>query len=120
MKKIYVIDDETDLLLSIKLVIEFYKKDYKVIMIETGKKLFELLKKEKPDLIILDIMIPDMNGWEIFNKLKTNPFYDKIPIIFISAVFDDTSKITANELGDDFIEKPFDAKMLLNKIEKII
>jgi len=117
MKKIFAVDDEYDLLFTIKKVVEFYNKDYSVITIDSGNKLFNLLKKTIPDLILLDIMMPDINGWEILNKLKKNPKWKKIPVIFISSVADDTSKITANSIGDDFIEKPFDAELLQRKIQ---
>ncbi len=117
MKMIYAVDDEQDLLFTVKQVIEFYNKDYKVATIDSGKQLFELLKEESPDLILLDIMMPDMNGWEIFKKLKSKPEWKNIPIIFISSVADDTSKITANTIADDFIEKPFEAELLQRKIK---
>ena len=112
MKRIYVVDDEHDLLFTIKKVIEYYNKNYKVTTIENGKKLFELLEKNIPDLILLDIMMPEMNGWEIFKKLKSKQNWKNIPVIFISSVSDDTSKITANTIADDFIEKPFDTELL--------
>jgi len=117
MKKIFAVDDEYDLLFTIKKVVEFYNKDYSVTTIDSGNKLFNLLKKTIPDLILLDIMMPDINGWEILNKLKKNSKWKKIPVIFISSVADDTSKITANSIGDDFIEKPFDAELLQRKIK---
>ena len=117
MKKIFVVDDKQDLLFTVKQVIEFYNKDYKVATIDSGKQLFELLKEESPDLILLDIMMPDMNGWEIFKKLKSKPEWKNIPIIFISSVADETSKITANTIADDFIEKPFEAELLQRKIK---
>ena len=120
MKRIYVVDDEHDLLFTIKKVIEYYNKNYKVITIENGKKLFELLEKNIPDLILLDIMIPEMNGWEIFKKLKSKPDWKNIPVIFISSVADDTSKITANSIADDFIEKPFETELLKRKIQYFI
>jgi DNA-binding response OmpR family regulator len=117
MKKIFAVDDEHDLLYTIKQVLEFYNKNYKVTTIDSGKKLFILLKKESPDLILLDIMMPDINGWEIFNKLKSRIEWKNIPVIFISSVADDTSKVTAYNIGDDFIEKPFEAELLKRKIE---
>ena len=117
MKKIFVVDDEQDLLFTVKQVLEFYNKDYRVTTIDSGKRLFELLKEDTPDLILLDIMMPDINGWEIFKKLKSNPKWKKMPIIFISSVADDTSKRTANTIADDFIEKPFEAEILQRKIK---
>ncbi|MFE3845626.1 PleD family two-component system response regulator [Thermoplasmatota archaeon] len=117
MKKIFVVDDEQDLLFTVKQVLEFYNKDYRVTTIDSGKRLFELLKEDTPDLILLDIMMPDINGWGIFKKLKSNPKWKKMPIIFISSVADDTSKRTANTIADDFIEKPFEAEILQRKIK---
>ena len=61
-----------------------------------------------------------MNGWEIFKKLKSKPEWKNIPVIFISSVSDDTSKITANTIADDFIEKPFDTELLKRKIQYFI
>ena len=117
MKKIFVVDDEYDLLYTVKKVIEYYNKDYNVTILDSGKKLFETLKRSIPDLILLDIMMPDLNGWDIFKKLKSINEWNDIPLIFISSVADDTSKITANSIADDFIEKPFDSEILLRKIE---
>lgn len=119
MKKIIAVDDEQDLLFSIKIVIEYFNDEYEVTTLDSGKKLFQLLEKETPDLILLDIMMPDINGWDIHKKLKSTNKWSKIPVIFISSVSDDTSKITANLIGDDFIEKPFNSNDLNQKIENI-
>ena len=120
MKKIVAVDDEQDLLFTIKMVIEYFNDEYEVTTLDSGKKLFQLLKKETPDLILLDIMMPDINGWDVHKKLKSTKKWSKIPIIFISSVADDTSKITANTIGDYFIEKPFDSYDLKQKIENIL
>jgi len=120
MKKIIAVDDKQDLLFTLKIVIEYFNDEYEVTALDSGKKLFQLLKKETPDLILLDIMMPDINGWDIHKKLKSTKKWSKIPIIFISSVADDTSKITANSIGDDFIEKPFDSYDLKQKIENIL
>ena len=118
MKKIIAVDDHQDMLITIKRVIEYFNDGYKVITLDSGKKLFELLEKEIPDLILLDIMMLEMSGWEIHKKLKSKSNWNNIPIIFISSVADDTSKITAKSIGDDFIDKPFDSEELKQKIEK--
>ena len=120
MKKIYAVDDEWDLLFTIKKVIEYFNDDYKVKTVDSGKKLFQKLEKEIPNLILLDIMMPDMNGWEIFKRLKSKPEWKNIPIIFISSVVDDTSKRAASLAGDDYLEKPFTFDDLNQKIKKVI
>ncbi len=120
MKKIIAVDDKQDLLFTLKIVIEYFNDEYEVTTLDSGKKLFQLLKKETPDLILLDIMMPDLNGWDIHKKLKSTNKWSKIPVIFISSVADDTSKITAKSIGDDFIEKPFNSNELKQKIENIL
>ncbi len=120
MKKIIAVDDKQDLLFTLKIVIEYINDEYEVTTLDSGKKLFQLLKKEIPDLILLDIMMPDINGWDIHKKLKSTNKWSKIPVIFISSVADDTSKITANSIGDDFIEKPFGSDDLNQKIKNVL
>jgi two-component system response regulator VicR len=71
MKKIVIVDDDQDVLFTTKKVIEYYDNNYKIITLDSGEKLLESLKEDKPDLILLDIMMPDMNGWEVFDKLKS-------------------------------------------------
>jgi len=74
MKKIMIVDDEPDLIFSIKCALENFSEEYKVIGAESGRECFDLLKNgQMPDLIILDIMMPEMNGWDVFTKLKENP-----------------------------------------------
>ena len=119
MKKIVVVDDDQDILYTIEKVIEYYR-DYKITTLDNGKKLFESLKKESPNLIILDITMPDMNGWDIHGKLKSKIEWRNIPIIFISSVVDDKSIRKANVIGDDFIEKPFENNKLLLRIDKFL
>ena len=120
MKKIIAVDDEQDVLFTIKKIIEYCNNDYKVKTIDSGKKLFQQLKKETPDLILLDIMMPDMNGWDIHKKIKSIPEWSKIPIIFISSVVDDKSKRTAKSIGDDYLEKPFTFDDLNKKIKNVL
>jgi CheY-like chemotaxis protein len=120
MKKIFAVDDEWDLLFTIKKVVEYFNEDYKVKTLDSGKKLFQQLEKGIPDLILLDIMMPDMNGWEVLKKLKSTPEWSRIPIIFISSVVDDTSKRTARLSGDDYLEKPFTFDDLNQKIKNVL
>jgi CheY-like chemotaxis protein len=117
MKKVVVVDDDSDLLYTIKSVLEYSEKDYDVKTFDSGMKCLEHLKNETPDIILADIMMPKMNGWELIHKIRQSQKLKKIPIIFISSVADDTSKREANEIADDFIEKPFEAELLQRKIE---
>ena len=120
MKNIVVVDDDLDLLVTIKMVLDEFGKDYKVKTFDSGLKLLDYLQKNIPDLIISDIMMPEMDGWKLVQKIKKSSIYCDIPIIFLTSVTDDTSIITAQEIADGFIEKPFTTDDLINAIEKLI
>ena len=120
-KKIMVVDNNPDIAFIIKLGLEDLGVKYDIIDVESGEKCIEFLKnKQIPDLILLDIMLPDMNGWEIFDILKENLSWEKIPIIFISAKTDKITKNAGEFLGNEFIEKPFDILDLKMRIDKIL
>ena len=121
MKKIMVVDDEPDQIATVKYVLENSSSEYEIISAESGNKCLELLNNNQiPDLILLDIMMPEMSGWEVFNQIKENPSWKKIPIIFLTARTDKIAKKAGVFLGDDFIEKPFNSKYLIEKINEVI
>jgi len=122
MKKIMLVDDEEDQIFSIKTTLEdSYGDEYEVIAVNSGEECFELLKNnETPDLILLDIMMPKMSGWEVFDKLKDSPSWENIPIVFLTARTDEIAKNAGKFLGEDFIEKPVNAKELKNRIDKVL
>jgi CheY-like chemotaxis protein len=120
-KKIMVVDDEPDQILTIKLILEDLNNEYKVIGAEGGKKCLELLKNNQiPDLIFLDIMMPDMNGWDLAAEIKKNQNWNKIPIVFLTAKSDPFSKTFGNIVSNDYITKPYERKELKEVIEKIL
>ncbi|PNX48366.1 MAG: chemotaxis protein CheY [Thermoplasmata archaeon M9B1D] len=122
MKKILFVDDEQDQIFSVKTGFDTeYPNEYEIIGAESGKKCFELLEKNvKPDLILLDIMMPKMNGWEVFDKLSANQKYKKIPVIFLTARSDGLAANAGAMIADDYIEKPVDINELRNRIEKVL
>ena len=122
MKKIMLVDDEKDQIFSIKTGFEQeYPNEYEIIGVESGKKCIDLLEKNaKPDLILLDIMMPEMNGWEVFDKIKANPAWKKIPIIFLTARSDGLAKSAGSMIADDYIEKPIDIQELKTRIENVL
>jgi len=117
-----LVDDEKDQIFGIKVALEeTYGEEYQVIPAESGKQCFDLLEnKEKPDLILLDIMMPEMSGWEVYDKLRDNPSWKNIPIVFLTARTDRIAENAGEFLGDDYIEKPVDIKELHSRIEKIL
>ena len=116
MKKIIVVDDEPDVIYSIK---EGLGNDFEITGADSGKKLFQTLETCNPDLVLLDIMMPDMNGWQVLKRLKENEKLKNIPVIIISARTDKIAKKAGNFYAEDYIEKPFeinDVKEIINRI----
>ena len=114
-KTIFMVDDNlTNLTVGKSALLE----KYKVFTIPSGKKLFEMLDKAAPDMILLDIEIPDMNGYEIIKLLKSDKKTAQIPVIFLTARSDSGSELEGLTLGAvDYISKPFSPPLLLKRIE---
>jgi two-component system alkaline phosphatase synthesis response regulator PhoP len=117
MKKIIVVDDDPDIIFSIKEVLE---NDFEIISADSGKQLFKTLETNIPDLILLDIMMPEMSGWEVINKIRDNPKWNQIPIIIVSARDDPTAKNAGSFYAEDYILKPFLANELKESINKVL
>ncbi|MCK4365010.1 MAG: response regulator [Thermoplasmatales archaeon] len=120
-KKIMVVDDDPENNLSLKVGLEELDQSFEVICAESGSQFFQFLnEKELPDLVLLDIMMPNISGWEVFGELKKNPEWQKIPVIFLTARSDQMAKNAGNFLGEDYIEKPYELEEVKNRIDKIL
>ena len=121
-KIIFVVDDNEMITLSIKQVLEYNNPgDYEVVCIEDGGKCLELLKMDHiPDLILLDIMMPGMSGWMLSDRIRENPIWKNIPVVFLTARTDNFAKKASITVCKDYIEKPFDIKDLKKRINKIL
>jgi CheY-like chemotaxis protein len=120
-KKIMVVDDEPDQILTVKIVLENMDDEYEVISADSGMQCLQLLKDNQiPDLILLDIMMPKMSGWEIFYRLKENQLWKNIPVVFCTARGDQMANDAGSFLGDDYIEKPFDIDDLKLRIDRVL
>ena len=120
-KKIMVVDDEPDIIFTVKTALEEAEEKYEIISAGSGEECLELLENNRiPDLILLDIMMPEMSGWVLYYHIKDNPSWEKIPVVFLTARADKTSERTGKSLGDDFIKNPFDGEDLKNRINKVL
>jgi len=121
-KEIMVVDDNIDIGYTIKKGLEQKdNREYNVFVANSGKECLKLLESEQiPDVILLDIMMPEMSGWDVFAKLKENSKWRNIPIIFLTAKTDPYSKGYGKVSSQDYIEKPFEIKKLKNRIDKIL
>lgn len=120
-KKILVIDDEGDFLKLAKARLE--ANGYNILTLESGDRALEVTKREKPDLILLDIVMPGKNGRDVCRELKADPATRNTPVIVFTAYYSEEEcvKINSKEIGaDDHILKPFDAQTLLAKIKSLI
>jgi len=121
VKTIMIVDDEPDVRDSIRMVFENSPPRYKVICAYSGEECLRLLQDNKiPDLIILDIMMPIMSGWETQQRLRDHPIWKNIPIIFLTALPEKGIKDTKSFEGDDFIEKPVDIIDLKRRVRNIL
>jgi len=118
---IMVVDDEPDIIFSVKCGLEYFTNEYVVLGVGGGQECFDLLNKGRiPDLILLDIMMPEMNGWDVFTKLKETPEWRDISVIFLTGKNDAYSKGFGTLLANDFIEKPFEIKNLKERIDTVL
>lgn len=117
--KILLIEDEVDIASLIKLQAEL--EGYKMVVEHDGLNGYLTAEKERPDLIILDIMLPGLNGLDVCRKIKNNPNLNQIPILMISAKSEEFDIVLGLELGaDDYVTKPFSLKVLFSRIKALL
>jgi DNA-binding response OmpR family regulator len=116
MKKIVLVEDDADLFTLVKYNLE--REGFTVSGLQTGKGVLELCRREHPDLIILDIMLPDSDGLEICKAIRAHPDLFEIPVIFLTARASETDRIVGLELGaNDYIVKPFFIRELVARVK---
>ena len=118
-KTVLLIDDEVELLGVVSFRLS--ASGYKVYSANSGKQGLKLASKYKPDVILLDIMMPDMDGYEVLKRLKKSKKTLTIPVIMLTAKSDEKSILKASGLYDEgYIVKPFESSELLSKIEEVL
>ena len=121
-KKVLIVDDNPDILVSVKEGLEAMDKKIEVIPVNSGEECLSLLMNKKflPDVILLDIMLPGMTGWEVYTRLREKEEWKSIPVVFITARTDHKAKEIGTFLGEDYIEKPFEIDELKVRIERVL
>lgn len=118
-KKVLIVDDEPDIVESIKFNLEL--ENIECIDAYDGEEAFSKAKKENPDLILLDIMLPKMNGYKVARLLKFDESYKHISIIMLTAKTQEKDIKTGEETGaDEYVTKPFDMDMLVALVKKYL
>ena len=113
------VDDEPDQLFCIKELLKDADGDYDFIGVDSGEKCITQLKNGViPDIIFLDIMMPEMSGWEVYDKIRDNPIWNSIPIVFLTARTDRIAENVSEFLGDDYMKKPIEGKQIIECIKR--
>ena len=124
MAKILVVDDDPDLVESVTMILE--SNNHEVIQAYGGIEGLEKAKAEKPDAIVLDVMMPDKDGYEVCKELKGDPEYSDIPILLLTAVVSQipnssyTSRMGMETEADDYVDKPVEPGELVKLVERLL
>ena len=117
-KKILIVDDEPDILMITE--IRLKASGYEILTAADGREALEAAEKQKPDLILLDLSMPEIDGCEVAKRIKTNEALKHIPIIFFAATSVDIAGKVEECQADDYCLKPFDSEELLKKLKKLL
>ena len=118
MKTIFIVDDNATNLVAVKVALE---GSYKTYAMQSADKMFQLLEKITPNLILLDVEMPEMGGFEAIKILKSKPETKDIPVVFLTASTVSEDRLEGLSLGaNDYISKPFHPNLLIQRIEKNI
>ncbi len=118
-QKILIVDDEISILVPLKFLLE--KNNFDVDLAQSGRDALDKIAQSKPDLILLDIMLPDLDGYEIFQMIRENSDWDDIKVIYLSAKNRDVDIAKGLNLGvDTYVTKPFSNADLLQKVRTLL
>ena len=117
-KRLAYIEDEEEMIDLVRLILGH--RGYKVLGANGGQEGLELVRKELPDMILLDLMMPDLDGWDVYHQIKSDNLTRDIPVIVITAKAQDIDKILGLQVAkvQDYISKPFKPQELVDRIEQ--
>ena len=119
-KRVVCVEDEPEMIDLVKLILS--RKGFHVIGAMGGREGLEAIQREKPDLVLLDLMMPDMDGWEVYQQMKAKDETKSIPVIVVTAKAQSIDKVLGLHIVkvDDYITKPFGPQELLESVERIL
>lgn len=119
-KVVVCIEDEPEMIDLVKLILS--RKGYQVVGAMGGREGLEAIQNEKPALVLLDLMMPDMDGWEVYQKMKADEQTKNIPVIVVTAKAQSIDKVLGLHIAkvDDYITKPFGPQELLESVEQVL
>ena len=118
-KRILCIEDDEDMVDLIRLILT--RRGFEVLGASRGASGLEIIRKEKPDLVLLDLMIPEMDGWEVYQQIKSDEATQNTPVIVVTAKAQSIDRVLGLHIAkvDDYISKPFSPQELLDSIESV-
>ena len=117
--RVLLVEDEQDVAELIRY--NLTKEGYDVILSANGNEALRLAREHRPDVLLLDIMVPQLNGWEVCRRLKKDPDLSQIPVIMVSGRVEEGDKVLGFEVGaDDYVTKPFSPRELLARIKAVM
>ena len=119
-KRVVCIEDEPEMIDLVRLILS--RKGFEVIGANGGIEGLEVVREEEPDLILLDLMMPDMDGWEVYQQIKADAKLRNIPVVVVTAKAQSIDKVLGLHIAkvDDYITKPFGPEELRASIERIL
>ncbi len=118
-EKILIVEDDPDIVKLLRYNLE--KENFSVRSVRSGEEALKIVKEETPDLIILDLMLPGMDGFEVCKGLKKNPNCTSLPILMLTAKGEEVDRVVGLELGaDDYVTKPFSPRELILRMKAIL
>jgi DNA-binding response OmpR family regulator len=119
-KRVVCIEDEPEMIDLVKLILG--RKGFELTGAMGGREGLEKIRSVKPDLVLLDLMMPDMDGWEVYQQMKADPAMQHIPVIVVTAKAQSIDKVLGLHIAkvDDYVTKPFGPQELLQSVEKVL
>ena len=119
-KVVVCIEDEPEMIDLVTLILS--RKGFQVVGAMGGREGLQAILREKPDLVLLDLMMPDMDGWEVYQNMKADDTTKSIPVIVVTAKAQSIDKVLGPHIAkvDDYITKPFGPQELLESVEKVL
>jgi DNA-binding response OmpR family regulator len=119
-KKVVCIEDEPEMIDLVKLIL--VRKGFDLTGAMGGREGLEAVRRIKPDLVLLDLMMPDMDGWEVYQQMKADPDLKDIPVIVVTAKAQSIDKVLGLHIAkvDDYVTKPFGPQELLRSVERVL
>ncbi len=120
VRRVVYIEDEPEMIDLVRLILS--RKHYEVIGANGGREGLDAIRKMLPDAVLLDLMMPDMDGWDVYQQLKADEATRNIPVIVVTAKAQNIDKVLGLHIAkvDDYISKPFSPKELVESLEKVL